>query len=137
MTKCLVNHFATIGTAPIAEPALSKYERRFTTVGTPTAATEHPYGYDYTWDYGSYIIEARFYFTILESIKVFDPKDLSNCIVAYYPSCEIGYYDLSNQNCVDLISGDKELVERAFKDIHARLLREVNDTTAVLKLFRK
>ena len=118
----------------------SKIIRQFTVV-VPTVK-ERDNGTLYTWDYGTFIVEAlfvkRFGVTvegpILSTIEVYNPEK-PDCAVAYFDAQDYaGQCFLTEQYCVNLISGIKEKVEPTLRELHRHLLAKVNELAGALEL---
>ena len=122
---------------------LTKIIRQFTVV-VPTVMERYN-GALYTWDYGTFIVEALFEKcfgvtaegSILLTIKVYNPEKL-DCPVAYFDAQDYaGQCFLADQYCVNLISGIKEKVELTLRELHHRLLTKVNELAGALELVNR
>lgn len=117
-----------------------KIVRQFTVV-VPTV-TESYGTLLYTWDYGTFIVEAqtakRISVTengpILTTIKVYNPEN-RGCAVTYFDASDYdGQCFLTDQDCVHLVCGIKEKVESTLRTLHRRLLTKVNQLVDALEL---
>lgn len=103
-------------------------------VVAPTV-TEDGYIRRACWDYGTFIIDTRFWHNAMTEIAVKDPKDSDNCLVSFWvKKNDSGVKSLTDSECASLTSGVKEVAEAALYNVFRRLLRQVNETRDVLQL---
>ena len=110
------------------------------TVVVPTVKESYN-GALYTWDYGTFIVSAlllkRFGVTgglVLSTIEVCNPEK-PDCPVTYLDASDCdGQCFLTDQDCVNLICGIKEVVELTLRKLHGRLLTKVNQLVDALEL---
>lgn len=92
------------------------------------------YGYPtYTWDYGTFVLTANSFVGSLHTITISDPQT-SKELYRFGVDCNISIYQLSQRECVNLLSGIKEVVENTLRSIHKDLLCETSRVDKIIKL---
>lgn len=119
---------------------MTKIIRQFTVV-VPTVKERDSVAL-YTWDYGTFIVEASIVKNfgvaikgpILSTIKVYNPEK-PDCAVAFFDAYDYaGQCFLTDQDCVHLVCGIKEKVESTLRALHHRLLVKADQLGSALEL---
>lgn len=86
-----------------------------------------------TWDYGTFVLTATSFMGSLHTIAISDPQT-SKELYRFGVDCNISIYKLSRRECVNLLSGIKEVVEDTLRCISEDLLKEADMVAKVAKL---
>lgn len=92
------------------------------------------YGYPTcTWNYGTFVLTAESLAGELHAITISDPQDSTNSY-RFGVNNGASIYRLDKVECVNLLSGIKEVVEGTLRSISKDLLKEANMVAKVAEL---
>ena len=100
----------------------------------PFVEGKDSYGYPTcTWNYGTFVLTAESLAGELRAITISDPQDSKNSY-RFGVNNSASIYRLNRAECVDLLSGIKEVVVATLRDISEGLLKEADKVAKVAKL---
>lgn len=86
-----------------------------------------------TWNYGTFVLKARFSMGSLQTIEISDPQNSKNSY-CFGVNNSASIYRLNRAECVDLLSGIKEVVVATLCNISGDLLKEADMVAKVANL---
>ena len=111
---------------------MTKLSSKWTLV--PFVGGKERYGYPTcTWNYGTFVLTAESLAGELNAITISDPQDFTNSF-RFGVNNSASIYRLNEVECVNLLSGIKEVVVATLRDISEGLLKEADKVAKVANL---